>query len=687
VLSARKFDFIPRIGYLRYLALAGLVILFVSSVVKIGTISLSEAKESPLPLAGFGDRPFTGYRFDFITHAFLTLVAVFHALRKSESLLVAGTVGATTTIAWGLLGGSLIARATDYWPSGLAIAFVISGFTGACYLGIQLGRQRQLDLPNSIVARAKMSIIGVLSVVGALYFLAIPIRNYFFWDYVGQEGRFAMQSALLFSQFPIGSFTYADEPLRYHIGFDGSVAGVSALAGIALDRSNILLGLTLMTLCFACLRVLIDIAMCESNPHVTHPKNLMTVVALFSGGVPFYFGVEDLNRYYTSIFPNTDFRGLWILPPFTSYFFQRAFAIGIPLFLSALILAHLTGTRRGRRMTHFITLGVLTASLAIANTTLAVTLIVFGSMRLIVEMTRLIRCRITNTSPTMTSLLGSTVIVAVGLSSMLLLNGFLSGTSSRVEGRSALNGFGLGVCGHTDSCAAWLRWLILSFGFALFGVFWIRRYLTPMLTVLAGVLIGFFLEFKGSPDEVKFAVVPRMLLGVALVLGVSARFHQSHLVIRSTILVSLAVLLTSAGITFLSPLVTDAPLKGISKLANLESAESVASPPIQLVNLAKRLDGDNGFVCSPELVNYCGTYGGLRQFKQDVISKQLYGDDLTRTLDAPMTSTFYIESGFLYLIVSESEPTWWSFSDLTMKSNRGSLISEISGFRLIRFSR
>jgi hypothetical protein len=134
-------------------------------------------------------------------------------------------------------------------------------------------------------------------------------------------------------------------------------------------------------------------------------------------------------------------------------------------------------------------------------------------------------------------------------------------------------------------------------------------------------------------------------------------------------------------------LVTDAPLKGISKLANLESAESVASPPIQLVNLAKRLDGDNGFVCSPELVNYCGTYGGLRQFKQDVISKQLYGDDLTRTLDAPMTSTFYIESGFLYLIVSESEPTWWSFSDLTMKSNRGSLISEISGFRLIRFSR
>jgi hypothetical protein len=107
-----------------------------------------------------------------------------------------------------------------------------------------------------------------------------------FWDYNGQEGRFAMQNAFIFSDFPLRSFSLLGEKLSYHWGFDGLVAGFATLINFPLDVFNF--HFTVILFILACLQI--DSLVQRLIPNNKVKSSLVTIVILFGGGFRFTWG-------------------------------------------------------------------------------------------------------------------------------------------------------------------------------------------------------------------------------------------------------------------------------------------------------------------------------------------------------------------------------------------------------------
>lgn len=658
-------------------------------------LTLEAAKASPTPTHPFDESLFPGYQTIFWLNLALTLLAMTRLCRSFLGIAYSLVLGVTLTVALLVFGGSLLGRVFGYYPTGVAATLATTASfslieqmrSGFLKFDKRLSESWDLEVepPRNSVFKS-IAALG-LSLTG-LYILAIPMRGYFFWDYVGQEGRFAMQQALAFSSFPPGSFSYADLPLTYHFGFDGLVSGISILGGLALDRSNVYVGLVLILLNFFSILLFVRTVLQKTSPApASISLTLLTALAaLFSGGLPFYFGTVDLNHVFAGVFQGIDLRGLWILPPYSSFMFQRAFSIGVPiLFCAVAVDVRCEGTTGRERLKRYLILSLLLIGLSISNTTLTVSLIVYYSIKGALRTLQLIaQRRIFKPSVWSLTMCGPFQI-SILFGGLLLFNGFFSNVISKdANGPTSVDGFGLGICGHTASCREWLLWFILSFGFTSLGFVVLRKSREALILAASGLTVGFFLDFAGSPDEVKFSVVPRMILAMGLVAAVSSFTRLWSALSRTPVIVATLAVIMVSSLVFLGPLVRDSPVVRPFPIARYQSVESVSSPNVLVVDFAKRLEGRSGFVCSPSLVNYCGTYGGLLQFNQDVISKQLFGEDSQRNLDKPLTSSVYIEMGFHYLITSEADLQWWSFSEQLIYANLGSLLFEDDGIRLVK---
>jgi len=662
----------------------------------IRELNLSNAKSSYLPTNPFNDSLFRDYEIFFWLNLLISTIGIVRwcrSLHGSRGSVVLGIVATTSLL---VAGGSLVATFSNYWPNGMAIALATSTSLVIAFLAIAALKTITAQSPplpafSSQIADSHRahSLLATGFCVAGLYFFALPIRGYFFWDYVGQEGRFAMQQALNFGSYPPGSFSYPDLPLTYHFGFDGLVAGVASLGDLALDRANVYIGLVLLLLTFFSIRLFVRSELNDARLRSIPADSilLVTMAALFSGGLPFYSGTSDLNNIFSKIFTNVDLRGLWILPPFASYFFQRAFSLGIPIFFCALVVhIRVENAPKEQRVRYQILLSILLAGLSISNTTLAVTLIVYFSFKTVLAFFRLVTVGPINGSSIQDLITRSPLQITILLGCLLLFNGFFDlRTTESAPGAGGLSGFKLGVCGHTESCSSFVVWLILSFGATSFGFIALTKFRNSLILVVSGLLVAFFLDFKGSPDEVKFAVAPRMLVAMSLTAFVTIGSQRWSSLFRIPLIVITLSAISASSVVFLAPLVRDSPVARPLPIARYQSVENVSPPQVVAVDIAKRLPGRSGFVCSPSLVNYCGTYGGLLQFQQDVITRTLFGTDIQRKLDNPLSPDDFKKLGFDYLLVSESDPVWWTYSIRLLSKGQGKNLYVDGGVRLLIF--
>jgi hypothetical protein len=85
------------------------------------------------------------------------------------------------------------------------------------------------------------------------------------------------------------------------------------------------------------------------------------------------------------------------------------------------------------------------------------------------------------------------------------------------------------------------------------------------------------------------------------------------------------------------------------------------------------------------MINYCGTYGGLQQYKTDILSIQLIGGQIQREMDSPISPFEYIKEGFNYMIISKIDEIWWEYGSKLLQSNEATMVYREESFILIKF--
>ena len=114
----------------------------------------------------------------------------------------------------------------------------------------------------------------------------------------------------------------------------------------------------------------------------------------------------------------------------------------------------------------------------------------------------------------------------------------------------------------------------------------------------------------------------------------------------------------------------------------------VLSGPTKVVTFAKRMNTNSGFICAPDLINYCGTYGGLVQLNPDVLVKQ-QATEIRRQakqqnlLDNPGAVIDYYNLGFRFLIVGPQSGRWLDNAKLWIKNDQARVIYQADSFQLI----
>jgi hypothetical protein len=672
----------------------------------IRKINLENAKNTSISFFDFRENLFPDQKILTVFNLLLSAIGIWLYLKRINihNVTVVFPTAFTLLISYTLLFGSIFSYFTDYWPHGAATSLAVSSVISQIYivymyaseikklknanLAQYLNKMKTLVLSRSVLIH-KNSLLYFFII---LYPIAVVARNFFIWDYVGQEGRFAMQQAFLFRTFPLESFSVLGEPLSYHYGFDALAAAISALLNLPLDMSNICLSYFLVILFFSSLIGLSKVLF----PQLSASKHaLVGTAGLYSGGLPFYWGSQDLESLYSGFLPNFDLKGLWILPPTTSFFFQRSFGIGLPIFI-CLIFLHFNKELASKSSLLLFPKTLLICGLAITNTTLAVTTATIFVLVLFIEAIKVLRNRRMQIGKTLFEPFG---LFTIQFLSLLAFNGFFKFLSGN---KTSTKRFGIGTCGHLESCISYANWLILSFLISVIGIYLARRCLVVVLVAIAGMGINFFVDFAGSPDILKFAVAPRLFVSIGLMAGLlQMTFRKS---MNRVISYSLVLLITlSSSISFLTPLVAQASTKNLVSFANLDSTKRETTGAIKAVGIANRipiLEDSNGkgkkktgggehdsigFICSPSMINYCGTYGGLQQYKTDILSIQLIGGQIQREMDSPISPFEYIKEGFNYMIISKIDEIWWEYGSKLLQSNEATMVYREESFILIKF--
>lgn len=682
------------------LILITLIILAIESFIQLELlekVNLDSAKASSVSTFDFRENLFPEQKWITVFNIALSLMGIHFFLRsinvRSTFLLVPLT--STLLISNILFLGSLFSFFTVYWPQGVAYSLFFTSIISQVYIVFlfsaeDLVKRFRIRLAlDTIIShfssrRLRRQIYFLVYSFVIVYPVAIVARNYFIWDYVGQEGRFAMQQAFLFSPFPLESFSFPGELLAYHFGFDGIVATASSLLNLPLDLANILISYFLLFVLFSSL-----IALCKVVfPQLSSAKQaLVATTGLYSGGLPFYWGSTDLADLYLDVAPNFDLKGLWILPPTTSFFFQRSFGIGLPIFI-CLILLHFNKGFANKSSVLFCAKALLICGLAVSNTTLAVTTV---SILLLVLFMQSVNSFQTKSFRLNKELLESFWLLLIQIFSLLLFNGFFRFLSGN---ENAADKFGIGVCGHLESCFDYLNWFVLSFSISIFGIFFSKAFRIIWIVSLTGILVNFFLDFSGSPDGVKFAVAPRLFLSIGLMAQI-LQFNFQAQVARVVAISIVGLTSMASAITFLMPLAIQSGSKDIFSFTSLDSQSRRTEGPIRTVGIAKRIltsrvvteDGKDrdGFVCSPSMINYCGTYGGLQQYKVDLLSIQIKSEQIQRVIDSPVSISKYQKQGFNYLVVSKLDESWWEYAVNAVKTNRATELYREEGFVILQF--
>lgn len=635
-------------------------------LIKLNSLSLENVKQTPLPKYDFADPAIPGFR---LTTIFLMVTSIlgwiYFTAKFLQTLERRITSAIILFLAATLSITAIIASFNHYWITGFVIALILQSLATQSLMARELILRVVYSRKSFLKKAYKFSTdqitnLSIGKTLGPISFVAItyltvfyPTRKFQLWDYVGQEGRFAMQNAFIFSEFPLRSLSLPGESLTYHWGFDGLTAGLSTTLNIPLDVSNFMFTVAL----FFLLYVAIDQVCSVYFPKNHFARISISTMVIFGGGLPFYYGTESFADSYSYLFPMIDWKGIYILPPSISYFYQKSFAISLPLmFLFIRILIELTN--KGSKRKYLGAFGlcvVLLTGLAISSGTLFIT----GTLTFIICLT---------IDAFQNRSFRSTLPMSFGACFLLgLFFAYFAGFSNlllKEANKSSQGNFSIGLYGTHESASTFLVWLFVSsvplalFTFRRFVAFSTNKQL--LILPFLGLLIYFFVEFRGSVDMIKFMVLPRMILvllvGIVLlqfILNVKIIFWRVFWVFASAILVA------TPGLIFLKPLLSDS----FRVEHQFDGYTRTPEGPSAVVSYSKRLGGANNFICSPELVNYCGVYGGLTQLNPDILVKVQALSPEQQALQyelliKPGNPEEYRRLGFYYLIVGPESGEW-----------------------------
>lgn len=658
---------------------------------KVQMVTLANAKSSPLPTFDFAEYTLSNFR---LLGMFLSVTSIsfWYLLFRSNRIASVRTCSAAVTVflAFTLGSTSIIASVTHYWIQGFVISLFIQSIAFQVFAirnfvtieRVQVLFSRKIKV--SFLLKQKIKLIPNIVFFLVLTYATVyyPTMHFQFWDYVGQEGRFAMQNAFVFSQFPLSSFSLPGEKLSYHWGFDGLVAGFATFFSLPLDYFNFLF--TVMLFILMCFQV--DSLVQRLIPENKVKSSIITTIVLFGGGLPFYYGTKSISSEYAGWISFIDWNGIYILPPTISYFFQKSFAISIPIiFLYLGLMLDVTKLVSSKKKFLYVSIFLtIFCGLAISSATLFATAMLSSFFYFSIAFLKLDSSRIKY-------FLAIFFIYLIPVIYFVKFAGFSDLIFNR-ELEQSSSSFGIGILGTHASILNFIIWLIVSIGLFftiyLYGMKKLRD-ITPIHQMIGlGFLLYFFLEFQGSVDMIKFMVLPRMLILVVLGLIVTKLLNR-YTQIRPVSLVAavLALVVSLPGLFFLKPLLAES----FRAPHAFDGYTRAPFGPTKVVTFAKRMVGVNNFICSPELVNYCGVYGGLSQLNPDVLVKVQNKfpnrqENQFLLLTNPGTLAEYINLGFNFLIVGPDSGNWVKAAALYVADQKARVVFEADGYSLIGFN-
>jgi hypothetical protein len=401
--------------------------------------------------------------------------------------------------------------------TGLTLAWGLVGVAGYAWIARHWGEFRSA-LSDEHAGRARKLGIAALTTLP----IVLPTILLNFHDEAYFNGHFAIIAHLQNGAYPPRYLYEPSLPLRYHYGFDLACAIITGVLRVRVDHAVDLLTLTLWPCMFLLLWRVGDLAGGKTA------GLLVAATVCFSTGWCILCSVDGQRSN----------------PPFTSYYFQHPWSLGVPIFCLAL-LQHAALPRLANR-----TLGwtALACSLSLLSLCQAVLFVTTVAALGLTAVWRLARFRDHVSWRVLSAL-------AASLASSRLLGGFFVAGQFPPAGGLFGTGIYLRVFSSGDALLSQALWNLETFGLLLFagvvGLFYAARdrMLWFILATLPIVVVN-SLHYRYSWDIVKFAMISSIALGVGTGIALSELRRWADTLRRKMIWGVLVVALLWQGVLF-----------------------------------------------------------------------------------------------------------------------------------------
>ncbi len=428
---------------------------------------------------------------------FVLLAGFWLARRLTKDRALSITLTPGIAVAGWLLAVHAAGLATRSFLSGLAIGTAGVAALAIAYAAYQLKTRAWVPSVREVrLGSTPLLLLTALITTGLVGEMAF---GWLFHDEHLYTGHLSISSQILNDVYPPRHLSFPDVELRYHYGFDLFAACLTALFRVRIDEA-----IDISTVLFWAYTVWLLWTL--GAMWFGRSRGLLTVVlVLFAGGLPVCadgsaYGLEEAISVCSV-------QNLWVMPPMVSSFFQRPWALALPLAVATIIV--FTERQHERPVPRLVVLWLLGSALSLGHVVLFVTILPSVLASELWWLYAVERRRFREGIPIV--LVGAATAVTA-----LAIGGFFTGRS----GEWASQTFELRV-GVVDGFQGSLMWNLQSFGLllplALVGAAFVPRrarlfiglLLVGSLTVLNTV------RYKLSWDIVKFGVVAILAMGLA----------------------------------------------------------------------------------------------------------------------------------------------------------------------------
>ena len=407
-----------------------------------------------------------------------------------RAVRVVATFGVSLSVwVWSVHAAAYLYRS---FTLGLWSGTVVASFAG---LGIYALRRsgRRAPPPGTGEGPSRWMWLGAAAATALIAPMAL---GWAFHDEIQFYGHMSTASRILNGSYPPTYITFPEHELRYHYGFNTLTAAVMALTRLRVDRAIDAVTLVCWFGSFCLLWVLGERIAGRRWGWTAAPLTLLC------GGMP-QLCDPPADCAYCQAVSWCSVDGALINPPVLSYFFQHPWTLGIPLFVTALLVfaTREEGSSAARRLL----LGLLLLGLTIGQFGLFLSAAAATVVAEAVETRR-------------TGLRNALLYAAVPAVAVVLAS-FVGGMLAEAPGGATMVGVSLG---QTDSLAGNLRWMIATYGgnlcLGLLGVFVLARERWMIAFLVAGgigiVMCFGYAHELGIWDIVKFSTVAQIGLGI-----------------------------------------------------------------------------------------------------------------------------------------------------------------------------